>query len=415
MSLISGTGNGSEVEDRQSRNRKLRKEARDAIQAQKRNQLLERRRFSSDDEASLRINSLSMEDVLRELGPTKFTDTKLLNRLKTILATGEDSPEEFFSVQPDTNLYTLVNVVSGGTENARAQLAAVHVLANLSPLTEKNGLKLGRSAGPYLITLLSSPCRDLKESSAIALGNLALSGYKVVKVLLNQDILERLIQTLPVSGEQCYNLDAETSKILSASLYSIYHILHTIDNGYITNSGRKLSCESLVSDEIFENLTDRCLGLLTIARNKSPLELFWVLFALSCRADKTHESVASRDTAIHTLLDVCTYEIYQKSDPRPLVKIVTPIIRLLANLCAGPRSESAILLILHHPDTVAILTALLATNYVHLCKETLWLFGNIVNSESMMVQEEIVEMDLMDKLEYHTTQAVHKLDPYAIH
>jgi hypothetical protein len=30
--------------------------------------------------------------------------------------------------------------------------------------------------------------------------------------------------------------------------------------------------------------------------------------------------------------------------------------------------------------------ALLATNYIHLCKETLWLFGNIVNSESVVVQ-----------------------------
>ena len=58
----------------------------------------------------------------------------------------------------------------------------------------------------------------------------------------------------------------------------------------------------------------------------------------------------------------------------------------------------------------AILMALLATNYIHLCKETLWL----VNNESVVVQEQLVEQDLMDKLEYHTVQAVQKLDPYAL-
>lgn len=62
----------------------------------------------------------------------------------------------------------------------------------------------------------------------------------------------------------------------------------------------------------------------------------------------------------------------------------------------------------------AILMALLATNYIHLCKETLWLFANIVNNESVVVQEQLVEQDLMDKLEYHTVQAVQKLDPYAL-
>jgi len=42
----------------------------------------------------------------------------------------------------------------------------------------------------------------------------------------------------------------------------------------------------------------------------------------------------------------------QKSDPRPLVKVVTPIIRLLANLCAGPLSEAACLFVIRHPDLV---------------------------------------------------------------
>jgi len=63
----------------------------------------------------------------------------------------------------------------------------------------------------------------------------------------------------------------------------------------------------------------------------------------------------------------------------------------------------------------ALLMALLGTNYIHLCKETLWLFANIVNSESVLVQEEIVELNVMDKLEYHTSAVIQKIDPYAVH
>ena len=70
------------------------------------------------------------------------------------------------------------------------------VVANLSPLSEKSGLKLARAAGPYLVTLLSSGSHDIRSASAVALGNLALAGYKVVKVLVNQDVVERLTQSV---------------------------------------------------------------------------------------------------------------------------------------------------------------------------------------------------------------------------
>ena len=50
-----------------------------------------------------------------------------------------------------------------------------HVVANLTPLSEKFGQVLARSAGPYLVTLLSgSGSLSLKEASAIALGNISL-------------------------------------------------------------------------------------------------------------------------------------------------------------------------------------------------------------------------------------------------
>ena len=67
-------------------------------------------------------------------------------------------------------------------------------------------------------------------------------------------------------------------------------------------------------------LLDKCSKLLHALKNKAPLELFWVLFAMSCRVE-TH-SILATECIINNLLDVCTYEIYQKSDPRPLVKVI---------------------------------------------------------------------------------------------
>ena len=49
------------------------------------------------------------------------------------------------------------------------------MIANLTPLNEKYGQVLARSAGPYLVTLLSgSGSLAIREASAIALGNISL-------------------------------------------------------------------------------------------------------------------------------------------------------------------------------------------------------------------------------------------------
>ena len=77
---------------------------------------------------------------------------------------------------------------------------------------------------------------------------------------------------------------------------------------------------SIVPDDSFVELLDKCSKLLHALKNKAPLELFWVLFAMSCRME-TH-TFLTNENIINILLDVCTYEIYQKSDPRPLVKVI---------------------------------------------------------------------------------------------
>jgi hypothetical protein len=48
--------------------------------------------------------------------------------------------------------------------------------------------------------------------------------------------------------------------------------------------------------------------------------------------------------------------------------VLTPVVRLLANLAAGPESVAVCLALVRHPDFPAIMTALLTTNYISLCQ-----------------------------------------------
>ena len=366
---------------------------REAIRAREdgRDSVLSRRRFAdSASSAENAISAMGLPAVMDGLRQCHFRDRRLLARLKQLLASGEESPDDFFlssstsSSSEATPLAALVSLLSSGVEEG---LLAVQVVANLAPLNEKNGLLLARSAGPFLVTLLSSGSTRLREASCVALGNLALAGAKVVRVLVNQEVVESLIA---VTDDECGE-----EGVRSAAFYALYHVLHTCP-------------PECVDRAALAHLVDVCKGQL--ACKTMPIELPWVLFVLSCN-HSLHGSLNTR-AVISKALDICTYEIFQKSDSRPLVRIVTPVVRLLANLCAGPGAESACLNVLSYPDLQAILMALLATNYSHLCKESLWWFANIVNSDSVVVQEHLVELDIMDRLEFHTVQAVQKMDPY---
>ena len=376
-----------------------------------RDSVLARRRFADSAFcAENAIAAMGLPAVMDGLRQCHFRDRLLLARLKQLLASGEDSPDDFFlstaasSSAETTPLSALVSLLSGSaaadegngdssgsssssSSAAALQLLAAQVVANLAPLHEKHGLLLARSAGPFLITLLASGSTRLRESSCVALGNLALAGAKVVRVLVNQEVVESLLVATECGEES----------VRSAAFYALYHVLHTCP-------------PECVEGGALERLVAVCKGQLELAYRAMPIELPWVLFVLSCN-HALHGSLNTR-AVVTKALDICTYEIFQKSDSRPLVRVVTPVVRLLANLCSGPGSESASMSCLAHPDLQAILMALLATNYSHLCKESLWWFANIVNSESVVVQEHLVELDIMDKLEFHTVQAVQKMDPY---
>jgi len=293
--------------------------------------------------------------------------------------------ERTFSEQflrEDGCLHSLVGLMSGSEENK--QMLALYCLANLASKDYRT-LHIARSAGPYLMTIISGSNTQLIELAGSVLINLTQSSdQQVFRVLVNQEIVPNLIQ---LTQQQADNIKEVSYQIL-------YHLLK--------------ECTELEG----ETLSSVCqVAVSSIQARNCPIHLLWVIFALS--ANQMIHSCLIGEELLQTLLQIATYEIFQKCDSRPLVKVLTPIVRTLGNLCAGPESVNAALYLVRHPDTPAIITSLLSTNYLSLSQETVWLVANIVNQENVLVQEEFVEMDLMDKLEGPAVSAVTRLDPFS--
>lgn len=301
-----------------------------------------------------------------------------LKRLSAALAR-KDNAQQFLA--EDGCLHALVGLISG--KDCNKQILSLYCLANLAAHNLKL-VQIARFAGPYLITHISGSNPQLCELSCSVLVNLTLSGDEQAhKVLLNQELFNNLLNTS--------TSDVENVKELS------YQVLYNL----LTHGD--LEAES------FHALVENIVGNLS---RRPPIHLLWVLFSLS--SNQMLHGVLYSPGLLDTLLQISTYEIFQKCDSRPLVRLLTPIVRVLGNLAAGPGSVEVSLHLIRHPDFPAIVTALLSTNYSSLCQETVWLLANIVNNESVVVQEEFVEMDLMDKLEHPASSAVTRLDPYCL-
>eukprot|EP00088_Acartia_fossae_P009493 TRINITY_DN14611_c0_g1_i1.p1 TRINITY_DN14611_c0_g1~~TRINITY_DN14611_c0_g1_i1.p1 ORF type:complete len:374 (-),score=59.04 TRINITY_DN14611_c0_g1_i1:266-1387(-) len=281
----------------------------------------------------------------------------------------------------DGCLHALVGLLSGSDWNK--QILALYCLANLTGQDLK-AQQIARSAGPYLITLVSGSNTQLMELACSVLVNLTQSKDEgALSVLINQEVVPSLIQLSHHSRPNLQELSYQT-------LYNL--LTHTNLEGETLN----LLCQEATAS----------------LNRRSPVHLLWVLFSLS--SNQMMHSALYTDDLLTSLLQIATYEIFQKCDSRPLIKVLTPIVRILGNLCAGPESVDVAIFLVRQPDLYAILTALLSTNYTSLCQETVWWLANIVNNENVRVQEEFVEMDLMEKLENPAIAAIARLDPYAV-
>jgi hypothetical protein len=292
------------------------------------------------------------------------------------LISGKDSSKQILA------MYCLANLTIQDTGQQDQNLAPDSNLAGRT--RDSKQVQIARFSGPYLITMLSGNNSQLVELACTVLVNLTRSTDKQThKVLLNQQIFPNLLNLAQSAPEPIQEL----------SFQSLYHL--------VTNSDLEADSLTSLSSLLTSNLSVR-----------SPIQLLWVVFSLS--ANQMLHSQFSKPQMLDTLLQISTYEIFQKCDSRPLVKVLTPIIRILGNLAAGPDSVEVCLHLVKHPDFPAILTALLSTNYSSLCQETVWLLANIVNQENVLVQEEFIEQDLMDKLENVLLSAVTRLDPYSV-
>jgi len=345
---------------------------------------------------------LEAQSVGRHLSNKDFNDEitgKEAKTLANLCKSGKISVDQFrdlcqaLSNKPefaasflDTDgcLQSLIGQLSG--HDPARQVLALHCLVNLSGHGHK-APKVAKSVGAYLVTLISGTNQSLAEFSCYCTTNLVMSDRLCVPILLSQEVIPTLLACVQqTSGDS----------LLEAGLQALYQLVKLDVNSLPLDQNRQLATTSirLMKD------------------TKPPIQLLWLLYALSS-TQSLHNFLSSR-SFLNKCLDLCTYEIFQKCDSRPLVKLLTPTVRILANLSAGPDSVTVCLNLVRHPDFPAILTALLSTNYLHLCKESLWLLANIVNNESVTVQEEFVNLDLMDKLETHAVHAVSRLDPYAL-
>jgi len=351
----------------------------DEIRANKRLEAQAGRRNIENDDFTREISEKEAKTLANVCKSGKISVAQFRSLSRAI--TEQPGFADHFLTQ-DGCLHALVGYLTG--RDAPKQVLALQCLVNLSGQGHHTS-SLAKASGAYLVTLVSGTNQQLAQFSCHCLGNLALTDRTVVPILLAQEAVPNLLNLLLSP--------ASTPTTQDSALAALYHLTRG---------------QSLPYD-VLRSLASACLSLLSV---RPPIHLLWLLYSLTA-SQPLHNYFASR-SFLNQCIDIATYEIFQKCDSRPLVKLLTPVVRILANLAAGPDSVTVCLCLVRHPDFPAILTALLSTNYLHLCREALWLFANIVNNESVTVQEEFVTLDLMDRLETHAVQAVSRLDPYAL-
>jgi len=342
-------------------------------------------------EAQARARQIDLSDYKEEVTDKEYKTVLNLCKTGKISAvelkrlskavTKKSCCEQFLA--EDGCLHSLVGLATG--KDCSKQILALYCLANLAAQDVKPA-QIARASGAYLITMISGANSQLCELSCSVLVNLTRSGEEETRdILVNMELVPSLIN-LTTSAQD------NVKELAYLALYNL-----------VTRSHLEGDVLATLTRTVTSGLADKRL---------CSIHLLWLLFSLSSN-QMLHDYLANY-ALLDSLLKIATYEIFQKCDSRPLVKVLTPIVRILANLSGGPLSVEVALHMVRHQDFPAILTALLSTNYTSLCQETVWLLANIVNNENVLVQEEFVEMDLMDKLEHPAATAIHRLDPYSL-
>jgi len=352
-------------------------EEKSKVRDKKRSEAQNKVRGLSKSELTGELKSAELQQILSECKTKKISADNLKRLSEGFKETS--SCEKFLN--EDGCLHGLVGLVSGNQWNK--QILSLYCLVNLAAAKIKSH-QIARACGPYLVTHISGSNTQLVELSLTVLVNLTQSKDQDTHwILHNQETLPSIINVTKSQSESIQELS--------------YNVIYNM----LTHSD--VEGESLIP--LTELVTSRLC-------KKCPIHLLWLLYCLSSN-QMLHSNLFSVKL-VDTLMQIATYEIFQKCDSRPLIKVLTPVIRSLSNLCGGPVGSEVSLHLVRHPDFSPILTSLLSTNYSSICQESVWWLGNIVNNENMQVQEEFVELELMEKLENPAYQAIARLDPYAL-
>ena len=211
----------------------------------------------------------------------------------------------------DGCLHGLVGQLTGS--DPAKQLLALQCLVNLAAQGNKSPL-VAKSAGAYLITLIagqsesffecykyfdSGTNKTLAEHSCLVISNLCLADSLAVPILLNLDAIQNLLGLAETSTE---------ASVTEAALQALYQLVR--GEAVTGDTGRLLVTSAI------KMMNSRS------SRDLPPIHLLWLLYILSSSHQSLHDFLANQ-TFLHQCVDIVTYEIFQKCDSRPLVKLLT--------------------------------------------------------------------------------------------
>ncbi|RZF38186.1 hypothetical protein LSTR_LSTR005547 [Laodelphax striatellus] len=293
----------------------------------------------------------SIAQRLKHKGLVKDSDFKLLTRA---FIQNENNIIAF--ANSDGALQSLIRELTGTDSNH--QLLAAECCVNLALGNEKTSLKIAKSAGTYLITFLKGMSIPLSSAAIWALGNLAGSDVKTLELLKSQGLMESLLDIIGVEDLQ------------SNVIYALMHFV-------------KVGLPVLQPDDL-KKIATRTVVL----ANRTP-DTFWLLYYLSC------SNVC--DELLLPIVQPCIGIIAEtdESDTIESIKKKTACVRILANLASAESGNVASLLMAEF-DTLFSLFEYMAQEATtpHLCKDMLWMFGNLVNHPAECVRSQ-VQMNMM--------------------
>ncbi|GAB6030318.1 hypothetical protein CHUAL_005986 [Chamberlinius hualienensis] len=260
----------------------------------------------------------------------KSKDETTLKKLKSAFAQGEDLAEEF--VRCDGALQSLIRLLIGRQLTLQLESSACFINLFASG-NHKITYKAAKLSVPYFGLYLQSSEVNLQELSAWALGNVAADCSICCNLLKSQRFTQSIINLLQKST---------SSNVTFSALYAL--------KCYMSH------CEPEEWNEI-----------LSLDYKRLPI--------LLCEFDEYLMQSGCIELALKHLKEIINKS--EKSGEVCLDKSQCQIVTFLIRVIAGVSSNREIALKIIGSIDLPVFSLLLKSNYLHIHKETLWMFNNL--------------------------------------